>query len=308
MPKSSKISRRWPASLPSRSRTDRTAPPAVTTDRLASRREGGAKFASHIKAKVEEKRLTKGSGGRGPVPASDRTEPNPGLRANSGKSGGFAPNWPGNRGLWTLLLSLILGVIATGLIVWTTDVKERYWDADRARSNERIHDLDVVVANANARAAEADLARAKIEARLAPRRLNEQQQESLAGKMAAFSQIGDAGKQLVAVFPFPVAFDNGALADNIAAALGKAGWSVNRYPVTYGAGIGAVLGVGILTSSNPRSVSVATALAAALQDEGIAAGVLDVKRSGCEEMGYSQEKIDAEPWCSAISVFVGDHP
>ena len=67
-------------------------------------------------------------------------------------------------------------------------------------------------------------------------------------------------------------------------------------------------GVGMLTSSNPRGIDVANALAEALIGENISAFILPAKRRGCEEMERSAEQIAADPWCSQISVFVGDHP
>lgn len=43
---------------------------------------------------------------------------------------------------WTLLASLVAGVIATFVISQTTDVKEEHWGNDRRRSNERIAELN----------------------------------------------------------------------------------------------------------------------------------------------------------------------
>lgn len=81
-----------------------------------------------------------------------------------------------------LVCSLVVGVVATWLIVWMGNVKEAYWESDRQQSRERVVGLESGVADANARAAEANrkaeeerLARIKIEERIAPRRLSTEQ-------------------------------------------------------------------------------------------------------------------------------------
>jgi len=55
-------------------------------------------------------------------------------------------------------------------------------------------------------------------------------------------------------------------------------------------------------------IAAATALAEALNDERIFSFIIPAKRGGCEEMNIPQDRIDADPWCSQISVLVGDHP
>ncbi len=80
---------------------------------------------------------------------------------------------------------LVVGVVATILIVWMSGVKETHWDADRRHSNEKIAQLGVAVAEANARAAEANrkaeeerLSRVKLETKVAPRRLSGSEREA----------------------------------------------------------------------------------------------------------------------------------
>jgi hypothetical protein len=77
---------------------------------------------------------------------------------------------------------LVVGVVSTILIIWMAGVKESYWERDRIESAERVASLTVQgdqlrkdTAEANARAAEADLARVKLEEKLAPRRLTPEQ-------------------------------------------------------------------------------------------------------------------------------------
>jgi hypothetical protein len=87
---------------------------------------------------------------------------------------------------FALLASLVVGVIATALIVWMANVKEAHWDHDRQASRERVAGLESSVADADARAADANriaegerLARIKIEAGLASRRLTPDQSAKL---------------------------------------------------------------------------------------------------------------------------------
>lgn len=87
----------------------------------------------------------------------------------------------------------------------------------------------------------------------------------------------------------------------------KAGWNVNRYPVTYGMPF-SLAGVGVLTSSSPRGIAVAAALVQALNDEGVLSFILPEKRVGCEDIESLKNVAETDPACSAISVFVGDHP
>lgn len=66
---------------------------------------------------------------------------------------------------WTLLVSLLGGVLSTFVIVKTTDVKEEHWAEDRRKSNERIADLGTQGDQARAElgTAKADIAKANAE-------------------------------------------------------------------------------------------------------------------------------------------------
>jgi hypothetical protein len=61
-----------------------------------------------------------------------------------------------------LVCSLVVGVVATGLIVWATGIKERLWETERQQSGERVAGLESSVAEANARTAAAELELAKL--------------------------------------------------------------------------------------------------------------------------------------------------
>ena len=99
-----------------------------------------------------------------------------------------------------LIVSLVAGVLSTGVIVWTAKVKEFHGEANRRESSERIALLDAAVAEANARAAEANqkaeedrLARVKIEERLAPWEWSSEQRATF------ISLLRDAPKGHIAI-------------------------------------------------------------------------------------------------------------
>lgn len=193
---------------------------------------------------------------------------------------------------------------------------KQYADAENKRTetviaelNKDRQKLDKSRTDAIAAADEAKEALAAVNTARKPRILTEEQQERIARKMAVWATIPNSKKvQSVAVFPTTGTFESAHLADQIAAALspGKAGWRVTRYPVTMGVDM-AVSGVGMWTSSNARGRAIATALAEALGEEGIAAFVIPQKWKGCEDNKVADHP-DTDPWCSHFSVIVGDHP
>lgn len=214
-----------------------------------------------------------------------------------------------------LIAALVAGAVATILVVWMGNVKESYLTRDiasanteSARAHERAAQAEARAAEANKKAEEERLARVKIEEKLAPRRLTQEQQSSISQHMSSWAKLpGTDIAQSAAVFPSSPSFESAVLADQIAAVLQRARWNINRNAVTFGMSL-SVAGVGILTSSNPRSIAVAEALAEALTRERILTSIIPIKRRGCEEMNLPKEKIDTDPFCSQVSVFVGDHP
>jgi hypothetical protein len=99
-----------------------------------------------------------------------------------------------NAANWLLISALVGGVIATFLVVWMGNVKDEYLRLDIANSYAKAEEAKAASAEANARAAEANkiaederLARAKLEERLAPRSLTQQQVAGLSGRLAQFA-------------------------------------------------------------------------------------------------------------------------
>lgn len=109
-----------------------------------------------------------------------------------------------------LIVSLVVGVVATALIVWMGNVKGEYLDREVATANERA-------AEAN-RIAEAErLERIKLEAQVSPRRLTSEQQKRVASALRRFS-----GKA-VSVTSYALDLEAALLGEQIIAALNMAG-------------------------------------------------------------------------------------
>jgi hypothetical protein len=215
-----------------------------------------------------------------------------------------------------LVVGAILALAGTLGVFWSGGIRDKYADRKLSDNKTETARANEVAGKANERAAslEKDASAAKLEleklkAKLAWRNLASEQQRAVGEKMARWAKLPVGGaKQSVAVFSITGSFESTRLADQIADALGPsgAGFTINRYPVTYGISL-SVSGVAMLTSSNPRGNSVAEALVEALNEQGIIASVAAQKAIGCEETKM-WNSIDTDPACSAVSIMVGDHP
>jgi hypothetical protein len=190
------------------------------------------------------------------------------------------------------------------------DDENKRAEAVIAELNSDRQKLDKSRVDAVAAANEAKEALKAVTAARQPRDLTVDQQRTIAEKMSAWTKLpNSAGRQRASVFVTNESFEGAHLAEQIAAALGseQAGWDIDRNHVTLGNEM-ALSGVGMFASRNVRGRAVATALAKALNDEGIAAFVIEQKWKGCEDLEQLKKRIDTDPWCSRISVMVGDHP
>jgi hypothetical protein len=221
-----------------------------------------------------------------------------------------------------LIGALAVGVVSTLLVVWMGNIKEGYLRRDiysagvesakaienAAKANERAAEAELAAAEANKKAEEERLARVKIEEKLAPRYISKDQFNTIVSQMSKWAELPDTTiKQDAAVFSIISNFESVSLADQLATALKTAGWNINRNLVTFGKSY-SISGIGILTSSNPRGVAVSEALSNALNSEGILTFIISDKRNGCEEMDMEPSKINSNPFCSQISIMIGDHP
>lgn len=186
--------------------------------------------------------------------------------------------------------------------------QKRQTDALIAGLNSDRQKLDRSRIEAVEAANQAKDALAAVTAARKPRDLTIEQRKVIAEQMSRWTRLPNSdARQSVAVFTTNSLFESAHLADQIASALGVgagAGWSVNRNSAQFGM---LVSGVGLYTSSNTRGQAVAAALAATLNAEGIVAFVIEQKSKGCEEYNLT-EHPDTEPYCSHVSVMVGDHP
>jgi hypothetical protein len=148
----------------------------------------------------------------------------------------------------------------------------------------------------------------------APRRLTAEQQKEIAEKLKPFTKVteptpAEIGTQEAAVFANDwKSMEAVILANDIAASLQLAGWRVNRNSVTHGMSL-TVSGVSLIVPmTNPRALTVAEAVIAALAANRIWAHICPLRRNGCEESGWPPEEIASTPGCSAISLVVGERP
>jgi hypothetical protein len=93
-----------------------------------------------------------------------------------------------------LIAALVVGAIATVLVVWMGNVKEEYLKRDLAKVNNEAAQANVRAANADERASQADskteaekIERLKLEALIAPRSLTIEQKQALANALKPFS-------------------------------------------------------------------------------------------------------------------------
>jgi hypothetical protein len=147
------------------------------------------------------------------------------------------------------ILSLVVGVISTVLIVWTSGVKEAYWDESRRLSDETIATLnketirlsadaessraaiaksESETAMANEAAAKANERAALLESQLAPRRLSDDKISILIARFRHF-----AG-QSADICRYAGSVESSRLTDQIEDLLVASGWHLNEYqPLSY---------------------------------------------------------------------------
>ena len=136
---------------------------------------------------------------------------------------------------WGLLVSLLAGLFSTFVIVKTTDVKEDHWETARRESGERIVALttqgdeakaSAKIADANARAAEAERQNLDLRAKIASRRITGEQHELLVREISKLPGLFD-----IAVMGDP---ESALFASDILKTLGDAGWTVGARELPLG--------------------------------------------------------------------------
>lgn len=165
---------------------------------------------------------------------------------------------------FALIAALALGVVATILIVWMGNKKEEYLKRDLSSAALRA-------AEAIQKAEEEHLARVKIEERLAPRTLLDEQLESI---FAAISPYQDVSIDALQFGETPEIATFLAL---LVTPMQRAGWSPRVWTVPGGP---AVVGVhiGARVGATESELAALEALRAALAREGIEAGTFSFNR------------------------------
>tara|TARA_R110000765_G_scaffold180471_1_gene286386 strand:+ start:2298 stop:3020 length:723 start_codon:yes stop_codon:yes gene_type:complete len=222
------------------------------------------------------------------------------------------PSWQLFLSAWGEWIAFSLGVLAAAaaLAGWLADSKIA--EIRHRESVERISAANLEAAKANARAAEANekaekerLERLKLEARLAPRKLSEQQITLFAERMTKWATLSSGEAQHVAVFASTDSWESAALVESLASALSASGWRVNRHAVTYGEPI-MVRGVAIRPLLSERGSLIAADLAAALNEIGIKAFVAPPPSFVSRHMS-DEDRAGSESFDSAVSIIVGDN-
>ncbi len=156
-----------------------------------------------------------------------------------------------------LIASLVVGVLATFLVVWMGNVKEGYSKREIAIAHERAAEL-------NRKAEEDRLARVKIEERLAPRHITQAQQNAISEKLSEFKN------NRVAFGVKPSTDESEWFMRWLAAPFSMAGWRVemhaNPSEMKY-----IHAGVMVETTMHPQAVVIANKVVDALRAEGVKA-------------------------------------
>jgi len=116
-----------------------------------------------------------------------------------------------------LIAGLVIGAIATVLIVWMGNVKETYLKKDLAETTERAAKANERAANLENEAAQAKLELERLKKHLAPRKLD---------RKAFLKELEGKSKAPVQILFLKDDPDSLNFAQDIEQALGAAGWSV----------------------------------------------------------------------------------
>lgn len=162
--------------------------------------------------------------------------------------------------LWSAIFGVIVVIGVAGESFFGIRLLWNNWKLQRLQAGESER-LRLDVATANARAAEANQRAAETEARLAPRKLSAEQQNSIAAKLTAFH-----GTRVGVFWSKQGEPEVVSLALDIVTALRLANWETKFALKTDRVPLGVLIE---LTSEDRQTETTANALAAALKHEGI---------------------------------------
>jgi hypothetical protein len=164
-------------------------------------------------------------------------------------------------GVWLMIAGATLGLFALVASLSSSFILWKVSGLAQSELQFKVSEADARAAEATLKANEADLARLKLEEKLAPRRIKQKDQEFIA------SQISDNKGQLGGIGSSPRDIESMRLESAIHGALSMAGWNVTRgipthTPMWPG-------GVVVGSTLNPLSIAAASRLAVALNAVGI---------------------------------------
>jgi hypothetical protein len=173
----------------------------------------------------------------------------------------------GGVAAFATVITVLAGVAQNRINDALTTRRDREFSEFRIASDKQIAELHRATAEANQKAEEERLARAKIEERLAPRLITLQQVQKVAGAISGFSGT-DA-----AVMVAGETQEIGSVAQAVAAMLQIAGWKSTSWIWT---GVGPFSGINIATkpAASQAEEGAAQALVKALLDAGVAAATM----------------------------------
>lgn len=175
----------------------------------------------------------------------------------------------------------------------TANSKTEAIRADNLATQERLITAE--------RALESERAeRIKLEMKLAPRRISSQDAKALKARLGGLTHARETPVS-VAVFSTSETGEAQMFASSLATAFQQCGFTINRNTVHYGKPY-ALLGVGVLTSTDPDCLARGQAIASALNEIGIASQMLPPREASAGDADgtyiYNQ----------AVSLMVGDRP
>lgn len=153
----------------------------------------------------------------------------------------------------------------------TLEVQAKRADADLARAKADIATADARAAEATQKANEADVARLRLEAKLAPRSLNEAEQAVVQQQLSPY-----AGTRIdIIAFSQGATPDTPLLAIELTKLLAAAGWHPKSWTAMGGNAVVTGIPISIREGSSPEIEAAANAIVSALRGEGIDSGRYD---------------------------------
>ncbi len=199
-------------------------------------------------------------------------------------------------------LTIVAGIAQNRLNARIADNKDRAFNEFRINSETRAAELQKLAAEANQKAEEEKLARVKIEARLAPRTLSDDDVRTIAAAMATYKDLP------IDIFVNGSSTDTGAVANRIVAALTSAqckplAWLWTGAPLVSG------IAVAPKSDADPVARDAAQVLLNALKEAGLDVSIMVWPSNAWGQFtGFLATPPPFEPNRSQLRIIVGTKP